>query len=316
MPDAAVHASFGREVRKSLRKETGAHIQKAPYTFALFGPDIWFLYKPWKKRREGRGRRMHTTRTGEFLTELLLQARDAQDRDALFSYLSGFFCHYALDATAHPYVIHMTEEKHKFHRSHMSFEHTLDLEEMERAGVRNEKHPVTDHYLPKLRLPESLREDLDAVFERVYGWKKSWKALNTAAGRYHLCYRVIENPKGLFSRTARWTRSAKLKSLTYSESRFNGFDVENRGQQEWTHSHEPGIRSREDFAALREKARKRAVDLIESAYRFVYLSEGSEEEMREKIGNLSYLSGLPVDDPRNSRVASLQAPEKPEKRKK
>ena len=69
MPEVVVHAVFGREVRKNLDSGIAEKIWEVPYTFALFGPDIWFMYEPWK-RREGRGRRMHTMKTGAFLTEL------------------------------------------------------------------------------------------------------------------------------------------------------------------------------------------------------------------------------------------------------
>ena len=73
MPDVAVHASFGREVLASLPDEVRETIVSEPYTFALFGPDVWFLYKPFG-RHESRGRRMHTTAPGLFLLSLLRRA--------------------------------------------------------------------------------------------------------------------------------------------------------------------------------------------------------------------------------------------------
>ena len=60
----------------------------------------------------------------------------------------------------------MTEEKRKLPRGHMSFEHSLDKLEMKREGVWGEKHPVTEHYFTNLRLPECIREDIDAFFNR------------------------------------------------------------------------------------------------------------------------------------------------------
>ena len=45
--------------------------------------------------------------------------------------------------------------------------------------------------------------------------------------------------------------------------------------------------------------------MIRAAYRYIYLSEITEEELRERIGNRSYLSGLDADDPRNWEVRSL-----------
>ena len=84
MPDVVVHAVFGQEVRKGLDSAVAEKIRDIPYTFALFGPDIWFMYQPWK-RREGRGRRMHTTRTGEFLVSLARHAKNSRHPEEMFS---------------------------------------------------------------------------------------------------------------------------------------------------------------------------------------------------------------------------------------
>ena len=73
MPDTAVHLSFGEEVRRSLPGDLQRSLSPDPYAFALLGPDVWFMHKPWI-RRNGRGRRMHTTRTGEFLLRLAQEA--------------------------------------------------------------------------------------------------------------------------------------------------------------------------------------------------------------------------------------------------
>lgn len=312
MPDVAIHAVFGREVREELDSGIAEHIREIPYTFALFGPDLWFMYQPWK-RREGRGRRMHTTKTGQFLTALARRAKESGHRDELFSYLAGFLCHYALDTAAHPYIIHMTEQKTKVPRGHMSFEHTLDRLQMERDGVWNEKHPVTEHYFPKLRLPECMKEDIDAVFLEVYGWDNCWKALNLSCPRYRMCYRVLENPRGLFTKIAGWTRHPALRSMTYRHSHYEGTDVENRARAEWTHSHEASEHSTADFEELKDMARTDALEMIEAAWRYVYGSNLSLEELEERIGNRSYLSGLPVDDPRNTAVSFLLPPQKEER---
>lgn len=309
MPDVAVHAAFGREVLASLPEEVREYLLPEPYTFALFGPDVWFMYKPWL-RREGRGRRMHTGEPGLFLSTLLRQAEASAFRAEMFSYLSGFLCHYALDSITHPYIIYVTAEERVFPRSHMSLEHALDAVQFRRDGYENEKHPITDHYYPRLSLPETLRQDLDAVFEEVYGWKNCWSALNRSCRRYRLCYRALENPCGLAARIARRTKRDVLCSLAYSESQFHSLDPENTGHRPWKHPFDPDQSFTESFPELREKARQFALRLIEASYRLIRYGEGSVESISELIGNNSYLSGLPADDPRNYRVKSLLPPEK------
>ena len=309
MPDVAVHAAFGREVLASLPEEIREYLLPDPYTFALFGPDPWFMYKPWH-RREGRGRRMHTGKPGLFLSSLLRQAGNSDARREMFSYLSGFLCHYALDSTTHPYIIYVTADRYVFPRSHMSLEHALDAFEIRRGGYEAEKHPVTKHYYPLVRLPESLRPDLDAVFEEVYGWKNCWKALNRSCRRYRLCYRFLENPRGLAARLARLTKRDVLCSMAYSESQFLSADPENTEHRVWKHPFDPSLSFSDSFPELREKARQFAVQLITAAFRLLQYGEGTLESVSALIGNNSYLSGLPADDPRNYRVKSLLPPEK------
>ena len=98
MPDPVLHSVFGNTVKGRLSPEARNALVPEPYSFAQFGPDPWFGYKPWV--RVGRGRIMHTARTGEFLMALADQAKNGKSRAEMFSYLAGFLCHYALDGKA------------------------------------------------------------------------------------------------------------------------------------------------------------------------------------------------------------------------
>ena len=307
MPDPVVHVSFGREVLASLPDEVRDAVLPDPYTFALFGPDVWFLYKP-LGHSESRGRRMHTTVPGLFLMSLLRRAGVSACPAEMFSYLAGFLCHYALDSTVHPYVIHLTAEKHVFPRSHMSLEHALDAVVMQNDGCWGETHPVTDHYFPSVRLPGSMRNDLDAVYEEVYGWKNCLKDMNRSCRRYRQCFRIMENPRGFAASLARLTKKPALQSLMYSESFFHGRDPENLEHRTWSHPFDPALISSDSFPELREKARRFAVSAIVAAYRCLRYGEGTDNDLAALIGNRSYLSGLPADDPRNWQVSSMMPP--------
>lgn len=306
MPDLAVHTSFGREVRRSLPEDVGAAIVSPAWELGQYGPDLWFMHRPWK-RRSGRGRQMHTTRTGAFLMALAKQARSSPSRDLVFSYLAGFLCHYSLDSTAHPWIIYVTAVERHFPRSHMSLEHALDMAQIERDGFGSSPHPVSEHYLPDQPLPRGLEEDLNAVFEKVYGWKRAFPALRRSARLYLKSYRFLENPRGTVARLARLTGADLLRSLAYSESQFLSSDPENLEHRLWHHSHDASLTCRDSFPELREKAARQARQLILAAWD--YLNDRlSEAELEARIGSLSYLSGLPTDDERNYSVASLLPP--------
>ena len=306
VPDLVVHASFGREVRRTLPPEVESALVSPAWELGQFGPDLWFMHRPWK-RRSGRGRQMHTAHTGAFLTALARQAKTSSSRDLLFSYLAGFLCHYALDSTAHPWVIYVTAVERRFPRSHMSLEHALDMAQIERDGFSGEKHPVSAHYFPDGPLPRGLEKDLDAVFEKVYGWKRAFSAFRRSGKLYLRSYRLLENPKGSAARLARAANADLLRSLAYSESQFLALDPENLEHRIWHHSHDASITRSDSFPELRAEAAVLAHDLILAACDYLH-GRLADEDLAALIGSKSYLSGLPTDDERNHNVASLLPP--------
>ena len=310
MPDVVVHASFGNEVLGALEPAVREKMVPEIYTFGLFGPDVWFLYQPWK-RQEGRGRRMHTTRTGDFLAALASQGKESARPEEIFSYLSGFLCHYALDSTTHPYIIYRTTEEFHYKRCHTAFEHSLDRCQLTRDGVWGERHPITEYYLPALQLPQSMASVLNAVYQEIYGWKNTLPALNLCYARFRRVYRNMENPRGIGARLARLTRSGVIRGYVYSESPFADVDVENLAHAPWHHSHDESLISTESFPELRAWAATQAREWIAASYDSLWTGRLRLEELKKLIGNNSYLSGLPMGDPRNLKVKSLLPPSSP-----
>ncbi len=304
MPDIVQHHVFGREVYAALAGEIREYLEDAPFTFAFYGPDPWFMYRP-VKSRQGRGRRMHTTKTGEFLRTLAARAKDGTAPRETFSYLAGFLCHYALDACAHPYIIWQTTQTWPTKGAHRDLEHALDAAQLKREGHWGEKHPVTDYHLPKIRLPRAMAEDLDAVYGAVYGWKNLVPSLNGCYRRLRWAYRLMENPHGLAVLANRIRPGDALRSYSYASSAFLDRDTENLSHGAWRPPYNPDTESTESFPELFEKARAEAVRMITDCWRFVREGSLSEEELKASLGNRSYLSGLDWEDPRNHSVPAL-----------
>ena len=308
MPDVAMHHAFGQEVLEGLKPEIRQYLLPDPYGFALYGPDLWFMYQPWK-RRKGRGRRMHTLRTGAFLAALARRARQGSAPRETFSYLAGFLCHYALDATTHPYIIWRTTETWPTPRAHRDLEHALDVALLKREGVWGTKHPVTDHHFPVLRLPDALAEDLDAVYGEVYGWRRVLPALNRCYRWYRKLYRIMEKPRSGLTLLVRAFPSPFLRSIPYAVSGFLSRDVENLSRASWSQPYSRGETSEESFPDLVLRAREKALAMISDAYAYAVEGTLSEEKLVGSLENRSYLSGLDTEDPRNHAVRSLRPPE-------
>ncbi|MBR2822780.1 MAG: zinc dependent phospholipase C family protein [Clostridia bacterium] len=311
MPDIAMHHVFGTEVRDGLPENVRRSLVDDPYVFAFFGPDPWFLYKPGKSR-EGRGRRMHTTKTGAFLTALAKGAREGQAREDMFSYLAGFLCHYALDSTTHPYIIWQTTETWPTCRAHREMEHALDIRLAQREGHWGERHPLTDYHQPRIQLPERMAMDLNRVYREVYGWEGVWKDLNRCYLRYRMVFRLMESPRSVFRMLASVCPTQRFRSLSHVRCAFtDGRDVENLSHTPWHAAFDRKITSTESFPELFEKAKREAIRMITDAWKYVYEGSLTEAELRESVGNRSYLSGLDVEDPRNLTVPSLMPPSDP-----
>ena len=259
MPDVAVHASFGREVLASLSDEVRAVILPEPYTFALFGPDLWFMYRPWR-RREGRGRRMHTVTPGAFLSALLRKAGVSAARPELHSYLAGFLCHYALDATTHPYI--NRKAKNDF-AMHIAIEHRLDREN---GG---------ELVLPPF-LPDRLKGEVGGAITKIYGWQDAWEKMKAGRRDMEPFYHMIRDEKGLLNRLL-YHSHTKAAWLTCRSDAADGIDL--RG-----------------FYPLYRKAVESAVTYLQAADSFVR-GEIDETQLREVIGNCSYIEGKECADP-------------------
>ena len=305
MPDIAVHHAFGQEVKASLSPEIQNYLVDSPYIYGLYGPDPWFMYQPWK-RRQGRGRRMHTTRTGAFLKALALRSRSGASRRETFSYLAGFLCHYALDSAAHPYIIWQTTETWPTRRAHRDMEHALDVSLLKREGYWGEKHPVTAHHFPGIRLPGSMASDLNAVYLEVYGWHNAFPSLHRCYAMYRWLYRQLEKPRSPLTLLASLIPSHRFRSLPYARSAFLDRDVENLSHQPWHEAYAREMTSTESFPDLYEKAREEAVRMISDVFSFSEKGSLSVEELEQSLGNHSYFSGLDVADPRNLQVRSLR----------
>ena len=311
MPDIAMHHVFGQEVRAGLPEKIRESLSETPYIFALYGPDPWFMYRLGKPQ-QGRGRRMHTTKTGAFLMSLAGAAKNGTVREEMFSYLAGFLCHYALDSTTHPYIVWQTTETWRTHRAHRDLEHALDIRVAQREGHGGERHPLTDYHYPRLQLPKNMEADLNRAYAAVYGWEGVWRDLNRCYLRYRMMFRLMESPTSALRALATLCPTHRFRSLSHIRSAFtDGRDIENLNHSPWHFAHDRSQTSTESFPELYEKAKKMAIRMITDAW--IYIYEGMNEgELRESLGNRSYLSGLDVEDPRNLAVPSLRPPEDPD----
>lgn len=251
MPDIVVHTKFGAEVADRLHPD----IDRKIFDFGLLGPDPYLFYRwfvpPFQNRVNRYSSVMHREHTGDFLVELAKRA--AFDR-AVFSYLCGFLCHYALDSTTHPYINRKAQNSAVMH---MAIEHKLDV--MSGGNIR----------IPPF-LPDALCESIGGAIEQIYGWNDAWEKLRE--GRRHMAsfYRIVSDRNGTLDRFARKTHT-KLRLVSYRSKAIDRMDLSG-------------------FQPLYRSALDDAVRYITAAQSFVDGVIG-ESQLREIIGSRSYIKG-------------------------
>ncbi len=315
MPDLVTHFRFAQTVLDAASPSVRSCIRPELYSHASAGPDVWFsvgFYGGAGKEKADRGNVMHEQRTGDFLMALAREARCSPARDAVFSYLAGFLCHYALDSVAHPYIVAKTgdyrgtPETAAFRGGHMRLEHAIDC-----YTIRSAYHTVPWRF-PFLRLvltlpglPGELRLPLDRAYASVYGWTDAWRDLNRAVRDQRRLYAVVRDPCGVVNAVAGALddgRSAyDYRQVSYFRKDLDSerIDYLNLRHTPWRHPWDDNIMSTDSFLDLFEKARLRAIQYGESAWRYVYLSE--EGRLGPLLGSVSYTTGLDCSDARNAR---------------
>lgn len=316
MPDVAVHYYFGGEVYARLEEDIRRRIDKPLFELALNGPDDWAMFRFWcPPARRGINRRssvMHYEKTGEFLLALAESTRQSPKRDELFSYLAGYLCHYALDAGTHPFIVARcgiydgTKATKRFRGRHMLYEHALDLWALKKRGLSLKERPISRTMFALRRLPKSLREPLDELYARVYGWENCGELLNRCRRDIRWIYYLLEDPHGLLYGALSLLRPIRpdLRALSYYKTGYEGMDIANESHAPWQHPHDAAIRSTASFEELTERACTEALGCIRAARRYAD-GEIGREELAAVVGNRSYVSGWDPDDARAKAPAQL-----------
>lgn len=166
MPDITTHILFGREVGAKLSASLQQMIRQHPaaFYFGTQGPDLFFFRKalPHTNPIHRYGSIIHKHRVPQTLAFCQKTMRDPAAPDALKAYLIGFYCHYFLDSTLHPYVYFLTGRICERAPDHPSAVHAKIEAELDSVFCAHFLHipvsqfPVTRYF----RIPE---EDKNAI---------------------------------------------------------------------------------------------------------------------------------------------------------
>lgn len=313
MPDIMTHYHFSRRVLEALPAPARAPLREDIMAYAALGPDPWYsigFYGGKKKALSGRGDIMQKQKTGAFLLALADEARQSPARDAMYSYLAGFLCHYCLDKTAHPYILCKSGDYDEsrpetlcYRGGHALLERAIDSHVIRRFyGKTPWKFPIVQTVLSLKKLPKELREGLDRAHEKVYGWPAVFDDLNRCLRDQKIFYRLMQDPHGIMDKLTPLADNGKshldYRTLPYFHKDIDPAlcDYLNEKKSPWAHPCDEGIVSRGSFWDLFDKALAEAAGLIALAHDYI---RGKDVPLAQAVGNASYETGFDCADPRN-----------------
>ena len=314
MPGFITHYICGQAIFKNLDPDAQKMIMPHSqfYNIGTQGPDIFFYYLPGLLRRRLRdiGIQMHKHLFGNFIARmidiLMTEQLPEQKRDLLFSYTSGFLTHYALDATAHPYVYSKTGVRQKgdkaraikYSVSHRKFETAIDVLML---NLMSSKKP-SDY-----KLWELIRVDSDpaqivggamsAAIRETYSRDVSPKDVTKAMSYMVNITRLLQSRKGRRKRLMELIENLVIgehlvSSIIHMQNVTDGVDYMNIGHSPWN---VPGTEVKTDsFVELYHEAVSEGYKMIDTLWRCMN-GEVSRDKLADVLGNRSLSTGFAPD---------------------
>lgn len=131
MPSCITHELIAQSARALLPARLRQAVDAAPdyYYLGSQGPDLYFFYKPFSRRKNNLGKVLHREGVYRFSEALLsvLASRKGKEYDRCLAYALGFCSHLEGDAAFHPFVYTYLDETGAKNSVHQRIENDWDV---------------------------------------------------------------------------------------------------------------------------------------------------------------------------------------------
>lgn len=336
MPNTWAHILFGEEVLSTMQGPEIAWAAARPDLFRLAcqGPDLFFYYRFWPwlntKGLDNIARKIQNVVGGEFVRTgvrwvktlqphgVMPLARqsfpqpvdnsgdnlvESEQYQSLVAYMIGFICHYALDATAHPYIhyksgvyLSTVPATYKYYGNHQIFEATLDAILLrEKRGLVSTGVPVRKHLDVGPRLPDVVTAFYCHQVAALLRMEIDEEVMNTAYRDMHKGLDLFYDPHGL----KRWLLKV-VKAVTFGKVNYVRYfplptqettvDYLNRRKSQWVHPADATEVYHESFDELWERGKTRAKEWVSAMLDYLH-GEIDDVELDRRIPHLSFSTG-------------------------
>ncbi len=318
MPDVWTHLLCGHDVISSLENQDWKRVLNEKiniFKLGCQGPDV-FLYNdfwPWKKKKRGPkfGKIMHLKRTGDFFVEsfkyLKKRVNNYDDYLTLFTYLSGFICHFGLDRNAHPFIHYQAgvydENDYatfKYSIYHKKLELIIDTILLkERKNLYTYKYPAYKE-IDVEKLPNVLIDFYIYILKKLYKPEIEIDFIEDSFKDMNKVLKIIHDPCGYKKVFLNMIDVVIKKQIDYSSLIYprhidDKKDYLNRKHNLWKHPCKKEEIYYESFDDIYMRSVIESKEMIEGAIKYIK-GEVREQELIRCFPNISYSTGKHVDN--------------------
>ncbi|GGJ87926.1 hypothetical protein GCM10007063_07980 [Lentibacillus kapialis] len=291
MPNIWTHMLFCENVLDSIENPNSFLHNEAYMKLGAQGPDPLFYHNFWswsKKNPVNKlGLRMHQEKCGEFLYDLIDQAKNSNGQTQ--AYVFGFVTHHILDRNAHPYIHYRSGYEGNKHQKLEVLIDTLMMKKYHhlktwKANVSNEINVGSKldnrivgglHKAINVHYPEWNVTSDDYIQKAYRDMKLALKLLADPYGWKHALMKPLVSP---------YSHQPIKDSVDY-------LNLENRT---WYHpaTNEPSTKS---FVDLYNQAWTEGIEIMSEVITYWNTRDNtSQTRLRKLIGNISYDTGKPI----------------------
>ena len=273
MPNCITHDLHAKKVLALLSEGERDQLHHAAFVWGAQGPDFLLCHRffPWMKGESltGYHMKLHAHPPVETLNCLKEFLFTKDDGGVYRSYIYGFLCHYALDSTAHPYVIAFSKEL--LHERPYETESTLHVEiesSLDTIMLRRETGRLPTEIKLKKMFPKdepaqsAIAQIYQFLFDKLFQAQISRQAIFEATADAHKVFIALTDrttlKKKIFDRIEKG-RPSKISSHLIPVMENEGIDYANSSKNPWTAD---GKSRQENFFELFDEAVQKAAAFI------------------------------------------------------
>ena len=272
MPNCITHALHAGQVLELLPEGVKRELYHPAYVWGAQGPDFLFCHRffPWQKGESLSlyGTKLHAHPPAETFA-CLRDFLHTNNESVYRSYVYGFACHYALDSSAHPYVIAFSKElleERPYETEttlHAEIESALDTIMLRRETGKLPTEIKLKQYFPKDTAAQNAISNIyHVLFDRLFQAPVSSRTLLEATADAHKIFSALTDKttmkKKIFDRIERG-KPSKISSHLIPVMENEEIDYANSSHTSWSAE---GKTRHEDFFELFDEGVRRAVTLI------------------------------------------------------